>query len=218
MLTLIMVLLTIIVGLLIDHYYLQRRQVKQAVKQKQTGLSLNRILNMLPQGVFLQPTFTWSKMLDNGNILIGIQPLLVGLTGEPDAIKTREVGEKIKKGDPIITLYDNGKELQIKSPISGTIININPDFYDATGIDLSRTWLYALKPVNVSQEIPHWFVAEKSRDWLKEKFQQITSFLMSRDVQHQLGITMADGGELPVGILANFDARTWEEFNNNILS
>ena len=75
-----------------------------------------------------------------------------------------------------------------------------------------------LQTIGINEdEVPDWELEELG-DWLKEKFQQITSFLMSRDVQHQLGITMADGGELPVGILANFDARTWEEFNNNILS
>ncbi len=218
MLTLIMVVLTIALGLLIDHYYRKRHQESVSVARERQGLSLSRILNMLPKGVFLQPTFTWSRMLDTGNMMIGIHPLLMGLTGEPDAIKTREVGEEIKKGETFITIYDNGKELQIKSPISGKIVAINPDFYEAKGIDLGKVWLYAIRPVNVAQEIKNWYVAEKSSEWLKEKFQQITAFLMQKIQQQNMGITMADGGELPVGILTNFDASTWKEFNQNILS
>jgi glycine cleavage system H lipoate-binding protein len=213
-----MVVLTIALGLLIDHYYRKRHRESVSVAQERQGLSLSRILNMLPKGVFLQPTFTWSRMLDTGNMMIGIHPLLMGLTGEPDAIKTREVGEEIKKGETFITIYDNGKELQIKSPISGKIVAINPDFYEAKGIDLGKVWLYAIRPVNVAQEIHNWYVAEKSSEWLKEKFQQITAFLMQKIQQQHMGITMADGGELPVGILTNFDASTWKEFNQNILS
>jgi hypothetical protein len=42
----------------------------------------------------------------------------------------------------------------------------------------------------------------------------MTSFFMQSISQNKLGLTMTDGGELPVGVLSQFDQKTWQDFEN----
>jgi len=205
---LLFVIFTIIVGLTVDHFLHRKKQNEIPQPERAKSLSLSEIIQMLPKEVFLQPTFTWSKILDTGNLMLGIHPVILELTGEPTIVETLQPGDHVKKGETFITLHKDYKQLHLKTPVTGKIIAVNPDFYDATGADLGRTWLYAIKPEYVSSEIPQWFVAEKSHEWLKEKFQQIKNFFIQKKPQKEMGLTMADGGELPIGVLSEFDKET----------
>lgn len=218
MTVLLFVFLTIILGLTVE-YFLERKKKQDEVIQPQSrNLSLSRIIQMLPKGVFLQPSFTWSKILDTGNLMLGIHPFLLEIIGEPDRVETVQQGEKIRKGETLFTIHKNDKILRVKSPVTSTVITINPDFHLVSEESMGQTWLYAMKPENVSAEIPGWFISEKSREWLNKKFQQMKGFFVQRQPQGQVGVTMADGGELPAGVLAKFDQKTWQDFEDRFMS
>jgi glycine cleavage system H lipoate-binding protein len=172
---------------------------------------------MIPEGIFLQPTFTWSKLLDSGNLMVGIHPLLLGLIGQPEKFKKLNQGQDVQKGDTVLTLQKGIKKLNVKSPIKGTIQSINPNFTEEAWEDLGDVWLYSIKPENLSTEISNWYLAEKSRTWMTQKLEQIRTFLSNNASHKQVGLTIADGGELPVGVLSQFDDKIWEVFETSFL-
>lgn len=218
MTVLLFVLFTVILGLTVD-YFLQRKKMRVGAAKPQTNhLSLSRIFHMLPDGVFLQPSFTWSKILDTGNLLIGIHPFLLEIVGEPDLVETVEQGKRIKKGETLFTLKKDRKLLRVKSPITGSVVTVNPDYELVSGEQMGQIWLYAVKPENVSVEIPGWFISEKSKEWLNEKFQQMKGFFVQKALRDRVGVTMADGGELPVGVLSKFDQKIWDDFEKQFVS
>lgn len=215
---LLFVVFTIIVGLTVDYFLQRKNKVAKAGQSQTRTLSLSKILSMLPGGVFLQPSLTWSKILDTGNLLVGIHPVLLGILGEPDTVETAAQGTRIKKGETLLTLKKDHKALRVKSPVSGSIVTVNPDFELTSGESMGQIWLYAMKPQNVSAEIPTWFISEKSREWLNEKFQQMKGFFIQKQPQDQVGLTMADGGELPVGVLSKFDQKIWDDFEEQFFN
>ncbi len=83
---------------------------------------------------------------------------------------------------------------------------------------MAQTGIYGIKPDNMSAEISNWFIAEKSKEWLNEKFQQMKNFFVRNLPQQHVGLTMADGGELPFGILTKFDKKTWQDFENKFFN
>ena len=44
------------------------------------------------------------------------------LTGPITRIKMKNAGEKVKKGEHILSIIQNGKQLNLYAPVSGTII------------------------------------------------------------------------------------------------
>ncbi len=212
------VVLTIIVFASVDYFIQRKKKIGLAAEQAPSRISLSRLIGMLPPGIFMQPTFTWSKILDSGNLILGINPVLMGIIGEPDEIEMLPDGEKVEKGQPLLKIRKGNKILQIKSPVSGTVTGINHQVLeDATWENISQSWLYSLQPQEVAAEIPSWLIAEKARNWLNSKYQEMKHFFMNSLPQEQMGITMADGGDLPVGILSEFDENTWKKFEKEFI-
>ncbi len=215
----LLVVVTIILFISIDYFVQKKIKIGVAEKTQPVSISLPKIFSMLPPGTFLQPTFTWSKILDNGNLVLGIHPVLVGITGKLDEIELLHKGEKILKGDCFIKLHKKNKVLSVQSPIKGTITSINhTTIHNPSLENLSQNWIYCIRPVDITTEIKKWFIAGRARVWMSEKYAQVKKFFISVAPQTEIGITMADGGEIPFGILSQFDKKIWEEFEQKIMS
>lgn len=209
---LLLVLLTIIVGITIDYFIQRKKKETTYVTRRISHLSPSTILPMVPEGAFLQPTFTWSKILDSGNLIVGIHPLLCGLIGKPEKYEKLNEGQEFQKGDTVLTLHKGMKKLHVKSPVKGTINSINPKFTEAAWENLGNVWLYSIKPDNLSSEVSNWYLADKSRTWITQKIEEIRTFFSNNVSHKQVGLTIADGGELPVGVLSQFDNKIWGDF------
>jgi glycine cleavage system H lipoate-binding protein len=218
MLVLLLVLLTIVFCVTVDHFVRRRNKIASADQQQKNNLTLTQIASLLPAGIFLQPSFTWSKILETGDLMLGIHPVLMGLIGEPDMVETLPDGEQLAKGDILVKIHRDSKILHVKSPLACTILTKNLDFDEASWEDIGRTWLYRVEPKKISSEIPNWFIAEKSKDWIDEKFQQITNFFINSFSQKEMGLIMTDGGELPVGVLSKFDKKSWQDFERKFIT
>ena len=201
------------------YYFLFGWKKEALVSDKKNGfLSLSKIGHMLPNGVFIQPTFTWGKILETGNLMVGIQPILMGLVGQADEIELMKHSAKLEKGDILIKIRKGEKVLKIKSPVAGEITAVNSRLLDESDWkNLSQNWIFTIKPENIGAEIGNWLFAEQSGDWINKTFQQIKNFLKLSLPQTRVGITMADGGDIPVGILAQFDEKTWSSFEEKFI-
>jgi glycine cleavage system H lipoate-binding protein len=212
------VILTIVVFIGIE-YYLHRRKVQKSIPEMVKNLPLSQALQLVSPGTYLQPTMTWGKILDTGNLMVGLQPLLVGITGTPDKLELLPQGNQVKKGDSLIRMKKDSKHLDIVSPVNGKVIATNPEVEKEMSWDkLGQSWIYTIKPQNLSSEIPNWIIAEKIKPWLNDRYQAIKGFFQKQLSSNQLGETMADGGELPVGILMKFDEPIWSDFSREYLS
>jgi glycine cleavage system H lipoate-binding protein len=215
------VVLTIVVFISIDYFIQRRKKVGLAAKVSPSIFSLSKVFSLVPNGVFLQPSFTWSKILDSGNILLGINPVLLGLVGKPDEIELLHTKEAVKKGDTIIKLIKGNKVLSIKSPVTGHITSLNKSIkQNSTWDNISSNWIYCFKNINISEELPNWFIAGRARVWLQEKYNQIKNFFIytaPRTEVTDMGMMMADGGDIPIGILGQFDKEIWQEFEKNFI-
>jgi glycine cleavage system H lipoate-binding protein len=212
----LMVILTIVLFIAID-YSIQKRKRVGVLSQSFPGkAALSQVLSFLPDGVFLQPSFTWTKLLDSGNLLMGIHPVILGLVGEPDEIEMLKNGQGVKKGDTLLKIHKGNKVLDVVAPINGMITGLNNQLMeDSTVEKVSQNWIYSIKPENVSAELPKWLIADKAKNWMNEKYAQMKKFFQESVAQTEMGITMADGGDLPFGILSQFDEKTWEKFEKD---
>lgn len=214
----VFVLLTIISFVAVDYVIQRKRNIGLAAKPKSAHFTLGQVLSLIPGGVFLQPSFTWSRIQENGNLQVGVNPILLGLIGEPDEIILLPDGQSVKKGETLLTLRKGAQKLSVKSPFEGVVTRLNQAVLrDSSWRNVSQNWLYTVTPVNIAAEINHWFIAEKAQVWLNEKFDQIKHFLMQATSGSEVGLTMADGGDIPAGILTQFDSAVWQKFETEFI-
>ena len=211
-----MVILTILLFVAID-YSIQKRKKVGVLSQAHPGkVALSQVLSTLPNGVFLQPSFTWTKLLDSGNLLMGIHPVILGLIGQPDEIEMLKNGQGVKKGETLLKIHKGERVLDVVAPINGTITGLNNQVIEDSTVEMmSQNWIYSINPENVAAELPKWMIADKAKNWMNEKYAQMKRFFQESVAQTEMGITMADGGDLPFGILSQFDEKIWNKFEND---
>lgn len=216
----IFVALTIIALLAIDYFFIQPRRERKAEEMTAGDLiPLSDTLKDIPAGVFLQPSFTWTRIKDDGSIVLGLHPLLLGLIGPPYEIELMQDKEELKKGDILLRVKKNGKNLSIKSPVTGEITKFNQALLGETDWEhLNMSWLYQIKPDSVSEELINWRYSEDADQWMGERYRNVKEFVYDRLSVEGVGMTMADGGDMPVGVLAELDEDDWREFEEQFVS
>lgn len=217
----LLVAFTIIALLAADYFLLRPRRHEADLEGiPLPGLEpLSAAAAQLPPGVFLQPTFTWSRIQPDGHLLMGIHPLLFGLVGAPYQIELLPSGEQVEKGAPLARIKKGNRTLTVRSPLAGRIAEVNRAITGETdwkGPD--GGWLYRLAAEQAASEAPAWMVAEQAREWTRQQYQRLREHLMSLAVGPEMVRTLADGGEVPAGILAALDDAAWIRFEQAFLA
>ncbi len=216
----IFVALTIIALLAIDYFYIQPRRQRKAEEITAGELvPLSDTLKDIPAGVFLQPSFTWTRIKEDGTIILGLHPLLLGLVGPPYEIELMQDREEVEKGDVLLRVIKDGRRLSIKSPVAGEITKFNQALLGETDWEhLNISWLYQIKPERISEELENWQYSEDANEWMNERYRNVKEFVYDKLSVEGVGMTMADGGDMPVGVLFQLEDEDWNEFQEKFVS
>lgn len=173
----------------------------------------------IPKGLYFDKTHTWAFMESNGFVKLGIDDFLQHTTGLLTRIEMKNTGDKIKKGEHLLTIIQKGKQLNIYAPISGTITACNNKLTTNSSLlntsPYSDGWVYLVEPANWLLEIQFLSMADKYSTWLKKEFSRLKDFfavaLKSNNPEYAL-IVLQDGGPLKDNILADLGPEVWEDF------
>jgi glycine cleavage system H lipoate-binding protein/ABC-type phosphate transport system substrate-binding protein len=216
----------IIMGFIIDASVRLARRRKDVipVEGNNSHLFLNESSLSLPKGLYYDKTHTWAFMDQNGIIKIGVDDFLQHITGPITRIKMISPGKKVKKGEQIMSLIQNGKQLNLYAPVSGTIVEQNKNVDTNSSIinssPYTEGWVYKIEPDNWNREIQLLFMAEKQKEHIKNEFSRLRDFLaMSLNLDKvQFDMTvLQDGGELNDGVLSDFGPEVWEDFQTKFI-
>lgn len=215
--TLGMLAAVLLVVVLLRTYRKKQKEVSHTPQTTQPSLNENSIL--APGGLFYDKTHTWAFMEENGRVKIGINDFLQHVTGLVTQIKMKAPGERIRKGEKILTLMHKGKQLTIYSPVTGLIkqqnelLISNPSQLNSA--PYTDGWVYQIEPANWIREISFMFMADKFRDWMKDEFARLKDFMAVVANANHVRLNqpvLQDGGELTDNVLVNQDPEVWEEF------
>lgn len=177
-----------------------------------------------PAGVLFGRSHTWAFMEKNGTITLGIDDFLQHVTGTLSRITLRSPGEKVRRGDRLASVIQNGKQLDIISPVSGTITSRNEKLTADTGIlhssPFAEGWIYGIEPENWLNESRLLLNASKYTAQIREEFGRLRDFLAALAGTNDMRlahVVLQDGGEIREGLLEEFGPEVWEEFQNKFL-
>ena len=178
----------------------------------------------IPRGLYYDTTHTWTFMKKDGIVKIGIDDFLQHITGPLTRIKMKNPGDMIKKGERVLSIIQNGKQLNIYSPISGTIIAHNKTLNSNSSLinssPYSNGWVYMIEPTNWLKEIQFLIMEKLYKEWLKSEFSRLKDYfavsVKPTAAEHAHSV-FQDGGELKEGVLADLGPEAWEDFQINFI-
>jgi glycine cleavage system H protein len=200
-------------------------------KKKEIATEIRKAINFLsakisnsPQGLYYSNNHTWTFLEKSGAATIGLDNVLLHMTGEIKVEYLKGPDETIRKGDVIAEIDQNGKRLRIFSPISGKILKTNPLMDQEPGIinedPYDKGWLYAIKPSAWKAETQACYLAEESKEWLNRETVRIKDFMSEKAVKYSpemVPITLQDGGELSNSLLSEMPDELWQDFQKEFL-
>lgn len=209
-------------ALLIPYWLLLNKQVKITKQiQKSLGILTANILR-IPQGLFYAPNHTWSFLEKSGLAKVGLDDLLLHITGEVKFSNLRDPGEKIKKGDPLAEIEQKGRFLRIFSPISGEIMNTNPILRESPETlnedPYGKGWICKIKPSNWVADTSSLHIAEEATAWSTMELDRFKDFVAVSVSKYSPGVIMQEGGELRDNTLAELPNEVWQDFQQTFMS
>lgn len=212
-------------ALLIPFWLLLNKQVKNK-KQLQKSLgNLSPNLLQIPQGLFFSRFHTWTHLERSGVAKVGLDDLLVHITGEVKLSRIIDSGERIKKGDFLAEIVQNDKRLKIYSPISGEIVESNslliknPELLNED--PYQKGWMYKIKPISWVTDTQSYFLAEDASSWASQELARFKDFLASSIGKYSpdpTAVILQDGGELRDQPLSELPDEVWRDFQQDFLS
>ncbi len=191
--------------------------------QKRLGALSSRMLK-IPQGLFFSENHTWSYLERSGIAKVGLDDMLLHITGEIKFKTLKEQGEEIRKGDLLAEIEQNGKLLRIFSPVSGEILDANPVLTNNPGLlnedPYRKGWMYEIRPVNWVDETSSYYIAKEAVIWIEKELEMFKAFLSISTgnlTPAASNIILQDGGELRDNILSELPDEIWQQFQEDFL-
>ena len=215
-----------LVGLFALLYFYSRKRIETGLLEKEIQVAPLLIENVVdvPKGLYFDKTHTWAFMEKDGNVKVGMDDFLQHITGKITKVSMKEVGEIVRKGEKIVTIIRDGKQLSLYAPISGFIVKQNSSLKSNSSLVNSSPytdgWVYQIEPKNWLREIQFMFMGEKYAEWLQNEFVRLRDFIAASVKTNELvyaHVILQDGGELTDNVLADMEPKMWEDFQTKFI-
>jgi len=217
----------VVLGIVANMIVIRYRRKGNELRRMLSGepVFFNEASIEVPGGLYYDKTHTWAFLEQDGSVKIGVNDFLQHVVGPVTGIELKDTGEKIDKGELLCTLIQDGKRLDLHSPVSGTIVSQNQTLVNDPGFisesPYSQGWVYRIEPANWTREIAFLSMADKYRSWLSSEFSRLKDFLatiLEKNSGLSPAVVLQDGGELNDHVLKDLDPRIWEDFQAMFLN
>lgn len=194
-------------------------KVKHAVLRSGEGLSAG-ILRILP-GLFYSRNHTWAHLEKSGAARVGLDDLLLHLTGGVSIEFLKKEGDKVREGEPMIALRKDGRSLEVRSPLSGDIMKVNRQAEQNEGLvnadPYGKGWLVRMKPWNWRNESVECYMDNEAIKWSEHELLKCKDFFAEAVSGTSGQPVLQAGGELIDQPLADMPEKIWKEFQEKFL-
>jgi len=198
-----------------------RKAYDMAVKT--LGVLSEKILK-IPQGLFYSKNHTWTHLEPEGVAKVGVNDLLLHITGPVELSGIKNPGQKILKGTLLAMITSDGKQLQITSPITGEIESVNGFLFEnpkAINEDpYGQGWIYKIKPDNWVAETNSYLLANNATLWMTNELTRFKDFVavsINKLSPESSNVVLQAGGELIDNPLSGMPDEVWKDFQSQFL-
>lgn len=219
--TALLVIMTVVLLVAVDatRLYLKRRN--EALNGTTVSVVAFAAANP-PRGLFLDGSHTWIRVTDSGEMRVGVDELIAQAMGGADRVELPSLGTKVRRGEPVATIWRKGHKLSVVSPVDGTVVTSNSGLENMPGEvaadPYGNGWLTAIWPVDHREALKSLTLGEAAKRWMDREVQRFSDFLAVRS-SGEPGLTMAaDGAHPTVGAALILDEKGWADFKKEFAS
>ncbi len=212
-------------AILIPFWFILNKQSKLTKQMQKTLGILTAGAIRIPQGLFFSSNHTWAHLEKTGIAKVGLDDLLLHLTGEVKLNHLRQPGETINKGDLIAEIDHHGKHLKVVAPIAGEIIGVNSSLINSPELmnedPYNMGWIYKMRPFNWVADTNTYYLAAEATNWSEKELERFKDFLaasMAKYSPDPAKVILQDGGELRDQPLSGLPEIVWQDFQHNFLN
>lgn len=214
--TVLLVLFTLILFLVFDHF-VQKRQGESGVpahmgasaKRSALGLDIS-----IPKDVSIATNHVWTRQGDNGMVTVGFDEFLGRILGVVESVTLPKENLALMPSTKI-GVSVRGRSLRLDSPIAGYVVKTNGEVIKNPSLLLSdpygKGWLMRVNSSESEIEQSRKFAIQQPVIWLKEQMMEVRDFLVLNSTESQ-PVYLQDGGIPIQGVLQQFDSQAWEKF------
>lgn len=200
-----------------------RDKIAKGIKKALGVLSVSKL--RIPQGIFYSPGHTWTYLRRNGTARVGVDDLLLSITGPFALNAVAESGTAVSKGEVIARIVQQDKELAIKSPVSGILRSANQSIFEHPEVLMDDPygtgWMFEIKPSAWKEDTAAYYLADEAVRWTGEELVRFKDFLAGSLQRHDETpslLALQDGGELREHLLADLPKEVWMDFEHEFLA
>ncbi len=143
---------------------------------------------------------TWVQPQPDGTLLIGLDDIAEHLIGNPDAVELPEPGAEIEFNGTAWRMTKCGKEIRVRAPIEGTILETGGP---------QQSWYLKVRsrmPASDPETLRHLLRGPEVQGWMGAELERLQLQLRAPNTAPAL----ADGGTLVHGIMETMPKADWD--------
>jgi glycine cleavage system H protein len=126
----------------------------------------------LPDELYYHPDdHLWVRM-EGTRATVGLNDLAQRSAGKVNAVRLKPAGRPIAKGKPFGTMEAGKYVGPLRAPISGNVIEINPEVMSRPGLlnsdPYGKGWLILIEPENAARDLPELVHGDATQAWLEK--------------------------------------------------
>jgi glycine cleavage system H lipoate-binding protein len=216
--TVLLVLLTFVTFLLIDHFFGRKQAVVQPAMQvgppkRESALRLQPGLVggfQVPENLRYHPGHTWALTESPSLVRVGMDDFASKLTGKLDRISLPQRGQWIRQGQKICTLHRDGTTVDMVSPMEGSVADINEAVVQDPKLALrdpyGEGWLLTVQSPDAKTNFRNLLGGGLARWWTEESASRL-----QRKMPMALGALAQDGGVAMDNLTAQIPNQDWAQ-------
>jgi glycine cleavage system H lipoate-binding protein len=212
--TVILVLLTFVTFLLIDHFYSRKRAVVMPTLEVAAAKSAPRpqpgVVGgfQVPDNLRYHPGHTWALSESPSLVRVGMDDFASKLTGKAERISLPQRGQWIRQGQKICTIHRNSASVDMVSPIEGSVADINDAVVQDPRLALrdpfGEGWLVTVQSPDAKTNFRNLLGGSLARWWTEESASRL-----HRRLPTPLGALAQDGGVAIDNVGAQIPDQDW---------
>jgi glycine cleavage system H protein len=211
--TVILVLLTFVTFLLIDHFHSRKNVVVQPALQvaRQGAPRLAPSLVggfQVPENLRYHPGHTWALSESPSLVRVGMDDFASKLAGKLERITLPQRGQWIRQGQKVCTIHRDGAAVDMVSPIEGSVADINEaivrDPKLANKDPYGEGWLLTVQSPDAKTNFRNLLGGALARWWTEE-----SAGRLQRKMPMMAGALAQDGGVAMDNVTAHIPDQDW---------
>lgn len=214
----LLIVLTFVVAILLDHLILRQPLL---IAEEETPAPRPRLAPAVvagfevPDTLKFHPGHTWAAAQTPERVRVGIDDFAAKIAGGVTKIDLPKRGQWIRQGQKIVALHRDGHDVEMVSPIEGTVVEVNDavirDPKIARNDPYGNGWLLEVNSPDAKTNFKNLFTGTLARRWMDDAAAKLRAFMTV-----PMGAVAQDGGVAIDDILKQVPESEWQKVTREL--